>query len=106
MKVFGKLETHLERKDERSPFAVLANSIESRVTAAAADRVDGVFAGAKDKFHETETWLEAALREENDIHRDGQTRRRLKVCAEESIITLGQVSGTIKLLGGRSTSEK
>lgn len=100
-RVITTIEAHLKLQGKRSPFAVLASSTKSHISAAAARRVEDLIAGVEAILEDIRNWLEAIILKEDDDPKDIETRHRLRKYAEKNIPRLDYISGAIKLIEQR-----
>lgn len=95
------LENYLKLKGERSPFAMLANSIKSHILEDTADLLDTLVEGVEAILQDIRNWLEAMFHEEIQDPKEVEIRQRLKEYVEKAIPKLDYIKGTVKMIEQR-----
>lgn len=100
-KIMTTFESYLKLKGERSPFAILANSIKSHITEDTADLLQDLINGMESILQDIRNWLQAMLHEEVQDPKEFEIRRRLKRYVEKAIPKLDHIKGTVKMIEQR-----
>ncbi|KAF7192035.1 hypothetical protein HII31_06680 [Pseudocercospora fuligena] len=101
MKILTALETQLKLSEDRSPFALVANSLAKAISDNVEEQTRAVIEGVERVMDDIKVWLDLTLKEEADAPEDLEVRDRLKAYLEKGIPRFNDIRACLKMIERR-----